>query len=402
MMKAGATQPLLSIVIPTHERARYALPTVRSLLETLPVEVELVVADTSVGDSLTQALQALPQAARVRLVRPGHGLSVVDNFNAGLAHARGEFVLFLGDDDFVLPDVVPLLKEALCRGVDALKFSFPALYHWPDFMHKRRGATFAGTLHLSGFSGAIRPHDPVAALRAAARDLGGGVGEMPRVYAGVVSRGLLDRILAKHGALFGGVSPDIYSATLIASESRHCVYIDYPVVVPGSSGASTAGQSAQGRHVGSLRNNAHIAPFQNLVWNPVVPEFYSVPTVWSYSLLAALERVPGMAQPAMGRLMARCLFYHRHYRAETLRSLGNWRRTAGLLTTGLELARGMGSELVWIGGKLRTLALQRVAPRRSTVLNGLADTQAASAALSAWLSACPTRLQPWPALSAQR
>ena len=102
-MSTPDAKPLLSIVIPTHERARYALPTVRGLLDTLPDEVEFVVADTSSSDDLSVLLLALPGAARVRVIRPGPGLSVVDNFNAGLAHALGDFVLFLGDDDFVMP-----------------------------------------------------------------------------------------------------------------------------------------------------------------------------------------------------------------------------------------------------------------------------------------------------------
>lgn len=389
---------LLSIVIPTHERARYALPTVCSLLETLPSEVDIVVADTSAADDLSQALQELPGAHRVRIVRPGPALSVVDNFNAGLAHATGDFVLFLGDDDFVMPGIVPLLYEARRLGVDAVKFSFPALYHWPDFMHKRRGAAYAGTLHIGDFSGAIRPHDPLSALRDAARNLGGGVGEMPRAYAGVVSRQLLARIQTQHGAVFGGVSPDIYSATLIATEARQCVYVDYPVIVPGSSGASTAGQSAQGHHVGRLRDNAHIAPFRHLVWNPIVPEFYSVPTVWSFSLLAALTVVPGAAQPAVGRLMARCLFYHRDYWAETLRSMRHWGRSVGWWSACPALIRGMAAELGWIAGKVRNLALQRFAPRRGVVIGGLTNTGAATAALVAWLAQSPISLQAWPVL----
>lgn len=397
-MSAVGADPLLSIVIPTHERARYALPTLRGLLETLPSEVEFVVTDTSEADDISRSLQTLPGANRVRVVRPGPGLSVVDNFNAGMAHARGDYVLFLGDDDFVMPAIVPLLLEARQRGVDAIKFSFPALFHWPDFMHKRRGAVYAGTLHIGDFSGAIREHDPLAALRQAARNLGGGVGDMPRAYAGVVSRQLLAQIQARYGAVFGGVSPDIYSATLIAIESRRCVYIDFPVIVPGSSGASTAGQSAQGRHVGRLRDNAHIAPFRRLVWNPLVPEFYSVPTVWSYSLLAALAAVPGAAQPAIGRLMARCFFYHRNHWAETFRSMRHWRRAVGEWQAFLGLARGMAAELGWIAGKLRELVLQRLAPQRTVVLGGLTDTRAASAALLGWLAESRTSPQSWPVL----
>ena len=283
--------PLLSIVVPTHERARYAIPTITSLLELTGDETEIVVADTSAVDAITPALAGIPGGSRVTVVRPGQGLSVVDNFSAGLREARGDYLLFLGDDDLVSPVIVDLLRWAAANDVDALKLSFPALYYWPDFLHKRRHDFYAGSLHIQAFSGRVSHHDARAALRDAAIDLGGGVGEMPRAYAGIVSRQLVERIIRKHGTLFGGVSPDIYSAALIATEAKRCVYVDYPVVIPGSSGASTAGQSAQGRHVGKLRDNAHIAAFKSLAWNPIVPEFYSVPTVWGYTLLEALKRV---------------------------------------------------------------------------------------------------------------
>src|SRR3546814_1908638 len=81
---------------------------------------------------------------------------------------------------------------------------------------------------------------------------------MPRAYCGLISLTLIKRILADHDALFGGVSPDIYSAALISAHSVNALDIDFPAVIPGASGASTAGQSAAGRHVGALRDNDHI------------------------------------------------------------------------------------------------------------------------------------------------
>src|SRR3546814_18230876 len=89
---------------------------------------------------------------------------------------------------------------------------------------------------------------------------------MPRAYCGLISLTLIKRILADHDALFGGVSPDIYSAALISAHSVNALDIDFPAVIPGASGASKAGQSAAGRHVGVLRDNDHIRPFRNLIW----------------------------------------------------------------------------------------------------------------------------------------
>jgi hypothetical protein len=377
--------PILSIIVPTHERAKYAVPTIRSLLESTPDDVEVVVTDTSANDVITSALQHDAGWTRVRMVRPGRPLSVVDNFNEGLRQSTGDYLLFLGDDDFVTPAVADLVRWAVRQSVDAIQLTFPALYYWPDFLHKRRHDFYAGTVQLEPFTGRIESHDAKAALQDAAANLGGGVGQMPRAYAGIVSRALVDRIVARYGALFGGVSPDIYSAALIAQECRHCVRVDYPLIVPGSSGASTAGQSAQGRHVGGLRDNPHIGAFKNLVWDPLVPEFYSVPTVWSFSLLKALEQVKPPVPTQPGRLFARCLFYHRHYFGPIRRSLRHWTTQVGLLRATTGLVAGMVVELGWVTRKVGQMIKARLHPVQGSMLTGQADSIAAARAMHAWL-----------------
>src|SRR3546814_5068960 len=54
---------------------------------------------------------------------------------------------------------------------------------------------------------------------------------MPRAYCGLISLTLIKRILADHDALFGGVSPDIYSAALISAHSVNALDIDFPAVI---------------------------------------------------------------------------------------------------------------------------------------------------------------------------
>lgn len=378
--------PILSIVVPTHERAKYAIPTIRCLLESTPADVEVVVTDTSAIDAISPSLEHEPGWERVRLVRPNRPLSVVDNFNEGLARASGDYLLFLGDDDFVTPAIAELVRWAAEHGVDAIKLTFPALYYWPDFQHKRRRDFYAGAVHLEPFSGRVEPHDAKAALAAAAIDLGGGVGQMPRAYAGIVSRALVERIIKRYGSLFGGVSPDIYSAALISQECRRCVRVDYPVIVPGSSGASTAGQSAQGRHVGALRDNPHIGAFKNLVWTPLIPEFYSVPTVWSFSLLMALKHITPPVVTRPGRLFARCLLHHRHYLRPTFASIGHWVANVGLLHASAGLVRGVAAELGWVSAKLARLVLIRTRPAQGATLSAQADSIEAARNLDQWLA----------------
>lgn len=386
---------LLSIIVPTHNRARYAIQTINSLLD-LSEEIQVVVCDSSPVDKLTAEFAGRYDATRLKLVRAQEGFSVVDNFNLGLASADGEYLVFIGDDDFVTKEVVDVVKWASHRGVDALKFTFPALYYWDDFKHSTQGDAYSGTLHLQPFSGVVKQHDARSAADHALRHLGGGVFEMPRAYAGMISSQLARRIVAKYGALFGGVSPDIYSAFLISREAQSCVLVDYPVIVPGASGLSTSGQSSSGGHYGKLRDNAHIAPFRNLVWDPRVPEFYSVPTVWSYSLIKAAEEVakkePDSRRPNYGRLLVRCFAYYPRSYKESMLATKAVIRSSGLITTAGQLLSSLLAEFSWGCSRIIAKLKRKSDASAEDVLTHLNTSREASNALQALLAITKNKL----------
>lgn len=341
---------VLSVIIPTHNRARYAIPSIKSILN-LSDEIQVVVCDSSPVDEISDAFRGLYPESRLKLVRATEGISVVDNFNLGLQSADGEYLVFIGDDDFVSKEIIDVALWAIANEVDAIKFNFPALYYWDDFKHSTRGDSYFGTLHLSPFTGEVVRHDVKASVDYALDNFGGGVFGMPRAYAGMISSKLAKRIEGQYGALFGGVSPDIYSSLLIATESTSCVLIDYPVIVPGASGQSTSGKSVTGGHYGALRDNAHIAPFKNLVWDARIPEFYSVPTVWSYSLLKAVEKVQSRGgkslNPNFGRLLLKCFVYFPGSYKYTLVSLKALCAQYGYLKIATQLTVSVCSEFVW-------------------------------------------------------
>lgn len=390
---------LLSVIVPTHNRAKYALPTVRALLA-LSECIEVVVSDTSSDDALQGALAELPDSHRVNVVRPPTGVSVVDNFNAALAAATGHYLVFIGDDDLVTSATVHIAEWAMRTGVDAVSFAFPANYYWPDFQHRLRGSFYAGTLRVEDFSGNVAEHDAKQALAEAADQLGNGVMAMPRAYAGMISRQLADRIRQRHGELFGGVSPDIYSAALISAECRRCVRIDYPVVVPGNSGASTSGQSASGGHLGGLRDNAHIGAFKNLVWDELIPEFYSVPTVWGYSLFKALEKLGRQETADLAKLYVRALLFHRHYAGFTMASIRTWTRRRGWLHVTPRLLTAAAGEAGRVARKLFSMARVTAAGKAPPEMQGLADTIEASAQIETLLQEHPATRQLLQRLSA--
>jgi glycosyltransferase involved in cell wall biosynthesis len=377
--------PVLSLIIPTHERYRYAKGTVEAILA-MGDDIELIVSDTSVHDHWQSA-----RHPRLKIVRPTPGISVVENFNAALDHATGDYVCFIGDDDLVAPNIADIARRAQEMAVEAIRFAFPIVFYWQDYLHRTQPEAYSGTVWVSQYSGQVRAVDARDSLREAADKLGHGVFDMPRAYCGMVAKSLIDRIVAQHGALFGGVSPDIYSAALIAAHTQNMLDVDFPAVILGASGASTAGQSAAGRHVGTLRDNDHIRPFRDLVWHPLVPEFYSVPTVWGYSLVRALERVSLAPEvtPHWGRLYAQCLLYHRAYWRLTLRAMRNFVHQRSVAALAVTLVVGGLAELGWAFGRVRRRLSVRFQVTRDKRIAGVNSSASAAVIVARTIAAGP-------------
>jgi Glycosyl transferase family 2 len=91
--------PTFSVVIPAYQAAATIRGAVGSVLaQTLPA-LEIIVCDDGSTDELELALK--PFAASVRLIRRPHG-GVAAARNAGLRACRGDFVLIVDADDFLL------------------------------------------------------------------------------------------------------------------------------------------------------------------------------------------------------------------------------------------------------------------------------------------------------------
>ena len=93
-------QPLVSIVIPTHNYACYVGQAIRSGLDQGYRPIEIIVVDDGSTDATPSVLRQFDAA--IRVVRlDGRGVSAARN--AGLAQARGDYVVLLDADDLLLP-----------------------------------------------------------------------------------------------------------------------------------------------------------------------------------------------------------------------------------------------------------------------------------------------------------
>lgn len=356
--------PLISIVIPTRNRPQYLLDSVEVVINNIK-DVEIIVCDNSDENILENQLTDYIKRKIVKYYYSSEKLSVVDNFERAFLEVSGDYAMAIGDDDTVGPGLEKIVLWAKNNQIDTIisySNSFIASYYWPGVKSKYFGNAYASYLFINEFTGSIQKIDPVKELEQVAKKLGGGLGRMPRIYHGLVSSSLLQEIYAKHGHLFGGISPDIYSATLIAGHCRNSVIIDFPFIIPGASPKSTAGQGAERSDRGDIKTTEHTERFgDKLIWDKRIPEFYSPQTVWAYSLCKALEILPHLKiTPKFSRLYACCFLYHRKNYTELLRALDFLSISQGKINVLKNFIISLASELIRF---LNTILTKLLHPR---------------------------------------
>jgi glycosyltransferase involved in cell wall biosynthesis len=310
----------VSIVIPTCNRSDFLLTAVNAILAHAE-NTEIIISDNSYTDDIKKLLTKQISSGAVRYQYIPNPVSVVENFECAVAMATGEFVMCIGDDDCIGPGFNEIVTWAQKNDVDAI-FSyghrFIANYFWPKVISYYFGQGYEAKLFLKKYTGRISRINGLNELKNASRNFGVNLGLMPRVYHGLVKRSLLDHIRNKYGSIFGGVSPDIYSCTLLSFEAHKIYQIDVPFIIPGASPKSTAGEGAAHKDRANLFEVDHIRRFgSDLKWSSLIPEYYGPHNVWGYSMLCALNRIDALdINPNFMRLILKGWLGDRKYKEQ--------------------------------------------------------------------------------------
>lgn len=139
-----ATRPVVSVIIPTRDRGPYLLDAVESVARQSLRDIELIVVD----DCSREPVNHLDLARPAHIVRHLRPLGPGSARNTGLAHARGEFVLFLDDDDWITDQ---RLEDGVAAIADCRMHASPCLASVDGQVTELIGRRFSGdmrqTLH---------------------------------------------------------------------------------------------------------------------------------------------------------------------------------------------------------------------------------------------------------------
>jgi glycosyltransferase involved in cell wall biosynthesis len=97
-----STPPLVSVITPTLNQARYIRDTLESVREQGYAEVEHIVVDGGSSDETLEILRAYRRTSRFRWIS-GPDAGMYDAVNKGLRMARGQILAYLNSDDLYMP-----------------------------------------------------------------------------------------------------------------------------------------------------------------------------------------------------------------------------------------------------------------------------------------------------------
>lgn len=315
------TRPLLSIVIPTRNRAKYAGPTIESILGLSKEPLELVIHDNSDNDELERYVSQRKYDSRLKYFRIKGIISGTDNFELSAAKAQGEFIGFIGDDDCINPELFHVVAAANTAGLDAVLGSSVS-YIWPDVRNRVFGYRLVSTLEVKPYSGKISYPDPREQVIKCLKQGGLSLCSLPLIYHGVVRRQCLEKVREKAGCYFPGPCPDMAGAVAVSAfVGRYCK-VDYPLFVSGCSGGAT--NIAISKKAGLLDEFPFLTPRYKNGWSTMVPRYFSRSTVWAEGVVQALKatkREDLLSMLNLPMLHARCLALEPEFFSVIIRNL---------------------------------------------------------------------------------
>ncbi|MEM8504569.1 MAG: glycosyltransferase family A protein [Cyanobacteria bacterium P01_D01_bin.1] len=112
-----AQHPLVSVIIPTHDRQNLIEPAIRSVLHQTYENYELWIVDDASGDGTADWIaQHYPQ---VQLIRLSENVGAAEARNVGIRAAKGTLIAFLDSDDHWAPNYLETQVRSLLDNPDA-------------------------------------------------------------------------------------------------------------------------------------------------------------------------------------------------------------------------------------------------------------------------------------------
>lgn len=258
--------------MPSRNRQPYFQATIRALLESPRPDIELVLADNSDDPAImNDFVRDLSRDERVRyLPAPETTLSMLDNWERTMAAATGRWVAFIGDDDYIDPDVASLIAaiEARSPDVDAIAWN-RLTFNWPGARSGEATTAVPTACRIVDV-----PRDELMRKTFGWQDAGRVPTFMFSTYHAAARRALVEKNKPRFGnRYFEYPIVDQDSAFRVIVTARRFVFSERPFSVLGA--CPTSNSAALGRVAENARRHAEFMADlgRNMDLDPAVSDF---------------------------------------------------------------------------------------------------------------------------------
>lgn len=182
---------------------------------------------------------------RVKYINTGRRISMSHNWEFALSHINDGYVIYLGDDDALIPQAIKSLARLIAEtGSKAICWN-QASYTWPYGSQH-----YANVLSMPMRNSLVSCQaDKMLKL---AIEFKIGYTKLPWLYKGIVSHEAIQRAKSSSGRFFNSMTPDVYSGIAIAAVIKEYLFSERPYTINGASRHSTG--------MSNFSGNANSAP----------------------------------------------------------------------------------------------------------------------------------------------
>ena len=102
-----------SVLLPTRNGGKYLESCIESVLSQDYKDMELIVFDNANTDNTAEVVNSYSNDKRLKYYRTDSVVGVTENWNNALKKSSGDYVLMMGDDDFLLPGYFDTLDKTI-------------------------------------------------------------------------------------------------------------------------------------------------------------------------------------------------------------------------------------------------------------------------------------------------
>ncbi|MGA3287079.1 MAG: glycosyltransferase family 2 protein [Bacteroidota bacterium] len=220
-----------TVIIPTRERAETLYHTLRTVVEQEYDNLNIIVSDNFSQDNTKDVVTSFSDS-RIRYINTGRRMSMSENFEFGLNHVSEGFVMFIGDDDGLLPGAIRRVNAIVEKTGMRAVTSGIAQYVWPNHPDERSRHKMSWSIRddveirrSSEWIRNVLSFRPLYTF------------DLPGLYCGFVHIDVINS-MKKDGVFFRSQTPDAYSAFACAVALNTYAFSHRPFAIHGASGRS--------------------------------------------------------------------------------------------------------------------------------------------------------------------